>query len=98
MGVKIKYSELEPLKAELESIIDEFDHAGARRKDLMGAIKTPYGESALRDAADDFEGRWDDRRKRLMGNCETVRDYVESIIQGFQEFDEEAGSMTESDS
>ncbi len=42
--------------------IEEFEHAGSRSNDLESAVGSPYGERALRDAASDFEGRWDDRQ------------------------------------
>ncbi len=94
-GVKVVYSELEPMRVELDSVITEFDQAGNRRGDLAGAIGSPYSLSQLRDASNDFESRWNDRRKRLMGNCEAVRDHVISVIEGFQQFDEDAAAQTD---
>ena len=94
-GVKVNYSELEPLTAALDDIIEEFDRAGARRDALRDGVARPYGMSDLYDAADNFEGRWDDRRKRLMGNCQKVRDHAQTVIDGFQEFDSEASASFE---
>lgn len=94
-GVKLKYGDLEPLQTALTSIIEEFEHAGSRSNDLEGAVGSPYGERDLRDAASDFEGRWDDRRKKLMDSCKTVQEYVASVIKGFQDFDRDAASKSE---
>lgn len=94
-GVKVNYSELQPLTVALDAIIEEFDQAGARRDTLRDGVARPYGMSDLYDAADHFEGRWDDRRKRLMGNCEKVRDHAQTVIDGFQEFDSEAAASFE---
>jgi len=94
-GVKLKYGDLEPLQTELKNIIEEFEHAGSRSNDLESAVGSPYGERALRDAASDFEGRWDDRRKQLMDDCKTVEEYVAAVIKGFQDFDRDAASKSE---
>jgi len=94
MGVKLDYDALERLSSELKSIVEEFDKAGSRRNSLEDAVARPYGESALHDAADDFEGRWDDRRKRLKGNCQELAEHVDDVLKGFKDFDEKAGSKT----
>jgi hypothetical protein len=94
-GVKLRYGDLEPLQTELKNIIDEFEHAGSRSNDLERAVGSPYGESALRDAAADFEGRWDDRRKKLMDNCKKVEEHVAAVLKGFQDFDVDAASKSE---
>ncbi|PRB02700.1 flagellar protein FlgN [Microbacterium sp. MYb64] len=90
MGVKVRYDELGGLSTELDHIVKEFEDAGSRRRDLKDAVGDPYGDGALRDAADDFEGRWDDRRKALIENCKTVKDHVDGVIQGFKDFDVKA--------
>ncbi|MFL0565551.1 hypothetical protein [Microbacterium sp. 179-I 1D1 NHS] len=95
MSVKVSYAELGELQTQLTSIIGEFENAGARRRDLEGAVGSPYGKNDLKDVAHDFEGRWDDRRKRLMESCKAVADQVKGLVEGFQEFDVEAGSRTE---
>ncbi|GLJ78323.1 hypothetical protein [Microbacterium imperiale] len=96
-GVKVNYSELEPLRTELNNIISEFESAGARRRDLEHAVGSPYGESALRDAASEFERRWDDRRKQLTENCQAVADHLETVITGFQDFDADMATKFESE-
>lgn len=93
-GVKVKYDKLEPLQAELRSIIDEFENAGSLSNDLENAVGSPYNEYALRDAASNFESRWDDRRKKLMDNCKKVDEYLSTIITGFQDFDRDAANKS----
>jgi hypothetical protein len=95
VGVKVSYDDLGDLSTQLRNIIDEFEHAGGRRRDLEGAVDQPYGKSELKDAAHDFEGRWDDRRKRLMDSCKTVADHLDGVIKGFQDFDVDAASRSE---
>lgn len=94
MGVKVNYDDLGGLSTQLKSIVDEFEHAGGRRRDLEDAVDRPYGLSDLKDAAHDFESRWDDRRKRLMDSCKGLAKHVDDVIQAFQDFDEEAGNRT----
>ncbi|QNA91688.1 MULTISPECIES: flagellar protein FlgN [unclassified Microbacterium] len=94
-GVKLRYDDLEPLRTALQNIIEEFENAGSRSNDLESAVGSPYGERALRDAASDFEGRWDDRRKRLMDDCKKVEEHVAAVITGFQDFDRDAASKSE---
>lgn len=91
-GVKVKYDELGGLSTELGDIVDEFENAGSRRGDLKDAVDNPYDDGALRDVADDFEGRWDDRRKALIENCKNLKDHVDGVITGFKDFDEKAAS------
>ncbi|MDR2998052.1 MAG: hypothetical protein LBU78_08025 [Microbacterium sp.] len=90
MGVKVKYDELGGLSTELEHIVKEFEDAGSRRRDLKDAVGDPYDDGRLRDVADDFEGRWDDKRKALIENCTTLKDHVDGVIKGFKDFDEKA--------
>ena len=93
--VKLKYDDLDALQTALKNIVAEFEAAGSRRDDLAEAVGRPYGEDALRDAADDFEGRWDDKRKTLMDNCKKVAEHLEGVIKGFKDFDVEAAKKSE---
>jgi hypothetical protein len=94
VGVKVNYDDLGGLSTQLKSIIDEFEHAGSRRRDLEDAVDRPYDLGDLKDAAHEFEGRWDDRRKRLMDSCKGLAEHVDSVIKAFKDFDEEAGNQT----
>lgn len=95
MGVKVKYDQLDGLSKELKDIVDEFENAVHRRNDLKDAVGHPYGESALRGVADDFETRWDDRRKALIENCSKLKEHVDAVIKGFKDFDVEAAKKSE---
>ena len=92
MSVKVRYGDLEQLVTQLRAVVDEFEHAGSRRRELQSAVDRPYGESQLHDAADDFEGRWDDRRKNLMENCKGLADHVDDVLVAFKEWDTEAAA------
>ena len=95
VGVRVSYDDLGGLSTQLKNIVDEFESAGSRRRALQDAVDTPYDKNELKDAADNFEGRWDDRRKRLMDSCKTVADHLDSVIEAFKDFDEEAASKSE---
>ena len=92
MSVKVNYGDLEQLVTQLRSIVGEFEQAGSRRRALEDAVARPYGENALHDAADDFEGRWDDRRKNLMENCKGLADHVDDVLVAFKDWDSEAAA------
>jgi hypothetical protein len=95
VGVKVSYDDLGDLSTQLKHIIDEFESAGSRRRDLEDAVETPYDKDDLKDAAHDFEGRWDDRRKRLMDNCKGVAEHLDGVIAAFKGFDEDAARKSE---
>lgn len=90
--VKIFTDQLDVLASALHDIVEEFEKAGSRRNDLRAAVGRPYGKSDLQDAADEFEGRWDDRRKVLKENCEELAKHVEAVADGFTDFDLEAAA------
>lgn len=92
MSVKVNYDDLEQLVTQLRDVVGEFEQAGSRRRQLQDAVARPYGESALYDAADDFEGRWDDRRKNLMENCKGLADHVDDVLVAFKDWDAEAAA------
>lgn len=92
MGVKVSYDQLGDLSSQLKSIVDEFEHAGGRADDLQDAVGKPYGESGLHDAAGDFEGRWDDRRKNLMESCKALAEHVDDVLKAFKDFDQDAAN------
>lgn len=92
-GVKVKYTELQTLHSELESVITEFDDAGARRRELQNAVARPYGFGDLHDVAGDFEGRWNDRRNRLKDNCQSLADHIKDVVEGFQQGDAEMAAQ-----
>ena len=87
--VYIKLEQLETVVSELASIIDEFENATSRSEELEAAIGDPFGESKLREEAQEFEERWDDKRNQLKDGLEGVKDHVKGILDGIEEWDAE---------
>ena len=71
-GVLIKYTELKAVGDNLKKIVEELKEASSRADVLEGAIGDPYGKNKLREAAEEFEDGWDDRRKKLLEDIEKV--------------------------
>ncbi len=87
--VYIKLSQLEQVVTELEAIVNEFDHATSLSEELEAAISDPFGHSDLRDKARDFEERWDDKRGELKDGLKGVKDHVDGVIEGVEQWDSE---------
>lgn len=93
--VDIPLDSMEDLNEALKSIIVEFEDAGSRGRQLTEAIDRPTGDSRLRDAADDFEGKWDDKRDTLKGHLIDLQEQVEGVRDAWREFDAELASQLE---
>ncbi|WP_065569758.1 hypothetical protein [Microbacterium oleivorans] len=89
MSVKISYAELGVLYTNLLATQTEFESASQRRSDLSGDIGSPYGRGDLREKADDFETRWDDRRNKLNEGLTAVTEQAKAVLEGFGDFDTE---------
>jgi Asp-tRNA(Asn)/Glu-tRNA(Gln) amidotransferase C subunit len=87
--VYIKLSQLEQVVTQLESIIHEFDNATSLSEELEAAIGDPFGESKLREEAQEFEERWDDKRGDLKDGLKGVKDHVDAVIKGVEDWDSE---------
>lgn len=87
--VYIKLSQLEQVVTQLEAIITEFDHATSLSEELEAAIGDPFGESKLREEAQEFEERWDDKRGDLKDGLTGVKDHVDAVIKGVEDWDSE---------
>lgn len=87
--VYIKLEQLESVVSELESIINEFENATSLSEELEAAIGDPFGESKLREEAREFEERWDDKRGELKDSLKGVKDHVEGVVKGVQDWDSE---------
>lgn len=85
--VYIKIQELDNAVKDLDSIIDEFEHATSRSEALESAIGKPFGRGELREKAQDFEERWDDKRSDLKDSLKDVKKHVQGVIDGFQDWD-----------
>ncbi|REJ06916.1 flagellar protein FlgN [Microbacterium bovistercoris] len=90
--VVIDYDELYSLYTNLMAIMQEFEDASKRQRELADDIKQPYGRGELRDKAEDFEGRWDDRRNKLAEGMKGVAEQAKTILDNFQQFDEDAAA------
>ena len=75
--VLIKFADLTTLNDALKKIVQEFDSAEKRADVLEGAIGDPYGRNDLREAVEDFEDRWDDKRDELRDGLKQVQEHVE---------------------
>lgn len=93
--VDIPFESMQTLVDSLDLIITEFGDAEARTGPLLDAINTPQGDSELRDAAEDFEARWDDKRETLRRKLEDIRARVDETKIAWEELDTELGQMQE---
>lgn len=85
--VYIKLDELETVVTQLESIINEFDNAQKNSEALEAAIGKPFGRGELRDKAENFESRWDDKRGELKDALTDVKDHVKGVVETVQDWD-----------
>ncbi|WP_353807406.1 hypothetical protein [Agromyces sp. SYSU T00194] len=90
--VLISYSVLNELNGSLKQIIVELDDAAGRTGALEHAIGTPCGRNELRNAVDEFESGWDDRRRFLREDIATVQQHVEEVGRAWEDWDLEASS------
>src|SRR6478609_5654423 len=87
--VYIKLEQLETVVSELEAIVNEFENATSNSEQLEAAIGDPFGESKLREEAQEFEERWDDKRGELKESLKGVKDHVDAVIKGVEDWDSE---------
>lgn len=95
--VDIPLDSMEDLNEALKSIIVEFEDAGRHGRALTEAIDRPLGDSSLRDAADDFEGKWDDKRDTLKGHLIDLQEQVEGVRDAWEQFDADLAAELEQD-
>lgn len=87
--VYITLDKLEQVVTSLEEIISDFDNATSLSEELEAAIGDPFGEHKLRDEAQEFEERWDDKRKQLSDGLKGIRDHVTGVLEGIEQWDAE---------
>ena len=87
--VYISYSELGEVEANLTDIVAEFDAAVSGSNELETAISDPYGRHELRNAAQEFEERWDKKRGELADDLGKILERVTGILDGFRQGDDE---------
>lgn len=93
--ILIKITELETVKTSLNAIVDEFDKATANSEDLEADIGEPFDRSELRDKAQDFEERWDDKRDELKESLKKVSEHIKGVIDGIEKWDSETALQFE---
>ena len=96
-GVSIPLSSMEELDHALKDIVVEFDEARGRTGRLVEAIGRPFGRSGLRDAADEFEGAWDDKRETLKGHLVELQKQVEGVRDGWESLDRDLANHLETE-
>lgn len=95
--VLITYDRLAELDAKLRSITTELREASARADVLEAAIGDPFRRNDLREAVEDFEDRWDNRRRDLAEDVAGVREHVHGVLEGFREWDAETATSLTAD-
>ena len=88
--VLIEYRVLNELNGSLKQIIVELEKAEDRASTLEGDIGDPCGRNRLREAAEEFEDGWDDRRAALREDLMKIQERVEATGRGWEEWDREA--------
>ena len=94
-GVDIPLASMDELSEALKKIVVEFEDAAASGDTLVSAIGRPCGHSGLRDAADEFEGAWDDKRETLKGHLVKLQEKVEGVKKAWQDLDVELAKAHE---
>ncbi|MGR0221149.1 hypothetical protein [Agromyces sp. ZXT2-6] len=90
--VLIPLASMGELDQALKDIVIEFEDAGSRTDSLLEAIGRPFGRTGLRDAADEFEGAWDDKRETLKGHLVELQEFVVAVKDSWEELDLELQS------
>jgi phage-related minor tail protein len=85
--MEITLSELETAAEQLDAIISEFDNAKDNSEALEAAIGNPFGRGELRDRAENFESRWDDKRKELNDGLKKIREHVTAVVDNTRQWD-----------
>jgi predicted nucleic acid-binding Zn-ribbon protein len=93
--VQIDYDDLKELRDYLEEIVEELDKASDRADELEDAIGDPMDKDDLREAAEEFEDGWDDRRGELKEDLEKIHEHVKAVIEGFEEWDRDTSDSME---
>lgn len=90
--VLITYDRLAELDAKLQAITTELRKASARADVLEAAIGDPFGRDELREAVEDFEDRWNNRRQNLAEDVAGVQEHVHGVLEGFRAWDAETAT------
>ena len=88
--VLIEYGVLNELNGSLKQIIVELEKAEGRADTLEGDIGDPYGKNRLREAAEEFEDGWNDRRSALKEDLMKIQERVEETGKAWERWDTDA--------
>src|SRR5699024_12544463 len=94
--IYISLSDLDTVNTQLQSIIEEFENAVDRYEALEEAIGNPFGRGELRDEAQDFEERWDNKRDPLKEGLKDVREHVAGDVNTIEKSDRETADESSS--
>lgn len=94
--VYLNMQELDAVLSGLTASITEFDEAGDVSSDIQGAIGRPDGRGSLRSRIDDFESDWDHTRDELKSSLDEIRQHLQDVIDGWNDWDEEAAAALQS--
>ena len=87
MDFYIDLGQLNTVKDELSKITKEFEDAEDRADDLEDAIGDPYGRNELREAAEDFEDRWNHEADELKDSLNDVLEHIKGVIENVEKWD-----------
>ncbi|SEE90300.1 flagellar protein FlgN [Ruania alba] len=87
--IYLSLDELKTANEQLTNIVEEFENAVSRSEALERAIGAPFGNSDLREKAEDFETRWDVKRDKLKEGLSDVQKHLKGVIDGVEDWDAE---------
>lgn len=87
MDFYIDLGQLNTVKDELAKITKEFEDAEDNADDLEDAIGDPYGRNELREAAEDFEDRWNHKRDELKDSLNDVLEHIKGVVENVEKWD-----------
>jgi len=87
MDFYIDLGQLNTVKEQLTKITKEFEDAEDNADELEDAIGDPYGRNELREAAEDFEDRWNHKRDELKDSLSDVLEHVKGVIENVEKWD-----------
>jgi len=85
--VNVSLAQLEVAYHALEDIVQEFEDAQKNSEELEGAIGDPFGRGDLREKAEEFEERWDDKRGELKDSLDEIKEHVKAVVDTMKQWD-----------
>lgn len=85
--IMLDFERLTTARAGLAASIAEFEDASSINNGLEDDIDKPDDRGELKDKAGDFESAWNGKRDKLKENLQTILDQLDSILDGWEEWD-----------